>query len=343
MKIAVVIPVFAYVPISSMLPRMGPMAIECTLSTTNVPSDRRSRRERDRFARAGPASPEESGVGGAVVTGYREALAEGMNVVVKIDGDGRWIRLYCAFRSPVVSNADYTERSHSYRSTKPCGVDWSATPPCRSCPALGGYWDILIPERVRRFTAAYRRIAIRKISTLFLRVGHAVQAGHAGQEFWIFPCAPCGSEKAVSTSVMPPPIRFRTSATSASGSSGLFPAQLLLRLDRADCRNLSAHVWRIFGSVKWIGSASTSVTASAGTVMIAGVSIILGLQLLLAFLSFDMNSTPRDAVSRSLASDGDIEEAALPKQQPKLAERGSTSAAASHNRAQYTTNDLPSH
>ena len=51
------------------------------------------------------------------------------------------------------------------------------------------------------------------------------------------------------------------------------------------------------------GVGRNRVTASAGTVMIAGVSIILGLQLLLAFLSFDMNSTPRDAISRTLDLD----------------------------------------
>ncbi len=29
------------------------------------------------------------GVGGAVVTGYRAALADGMDVIVKVDGDGQ--------------------------------------------------------------------------------------------------------------------------------------------------------------------------------------------------------------------------------------------------------------
>ena len=58
----------------------------------------------------------------------------------------------------------------------------------------------------------------------------------------------------------------------------------------------------VFGLVKWQESAVSGVTASAGTVMIAGVSIILGLQLLLAFLSFDMNSTPKDSVGAPLVS-----------------------------------------
>lgn len=37
-------------------------------------------------------NPENRGVGGAVVTAYQAALADGMDIVVKIDGDGRWTR-----------------------------------------------------------------------------------------------------------------------------------------------------------------------------------------------------------------------------------------------------------
>jgi hypothetical protein len=94
----------------------------------------------------------------------------------------------------------------------------------------------------------------------------------------------------------------------------------------------------VFGSVKWIESASTGITASAGTVMIAGVAIILGLQLLLAFLSFDMSSTPRDAVSRALAIDFDAQEAAA----SQTAERG-LSLAAPHDRPEHASNDLAAH
>lgn len=32
------------------------------------------------------------GVGGATLTGYRAALADGADIIVKLDGDGKWTR-----------------------------------------------------------------------------------------------------------------------------------------------------------------------------------------------------------------------------------------------------------
>ena len=51
------------------------------------------------------------GVGGAVVTGYKAALADGMDVVVKVDGDGQMDpRLILTIAKPVLEgNADYAK------------------------------------------------------------------------------------------------------------------------------------------------------------------------------------------------------------------------------------------
>ena len=42
----------------------------------------------------------------------------------------------------------------------------------------------------------------------------------------------------------------------------------------------------------WAESARSGRLASSGTVMLAALPFILGFQLLLAFLSFDMNNSP---------------------------------------------------
>jgi glycosyltransferase involved in cell wall biosynthesis len=51
------------------------------------------------------------GVGGAVVTGYKAALADGMDVVVKVDGDGQMDpSLILTIAKPVLEgNADYAK------------------------------------------------------------------------------------------------------------------------------------------------------------------------------------------------------------------------------------------
>ena len=48
-----------------------------------------------------------------------------------------------------------------------------------------------------------------------------------------------------------------------------------------------------FGAIQWAESIASGVPSTAGSVMISAVSLIFGLQLLLAFLSYDITSTPK--------------------------------------------------
>lgn len=56
-------------------------------------------------------NPENQGVGGAVMTGYRAAIVDGIDVIVKIDGDGQMDpSLIPNFVSPILLGyADYTK------------------------------------------------------------------------------------------------------------------------------------------------------------------------------------------------------------------------------------------
>ena len=56
-------------------------------------------------------NPQNRGVGGAVVTAYEAAIADGMDIVVKIDGDGQMNpALLPHFVRPIVrGQADYTK------------------------------------------------------------------------------------------------------------------------------------------------------------------------------------------------------------------------------------------
>jgi dolichol-phosphate mannosyltransferase len=47
-----------------------------------------------------------------------------------------------------------------------------------------------------------------------------------------------------------------------------------------------------FGVVKWLESARTGEAATTGTVMLASLPVLVGVQLLLAFASYDMASVP---------------------------------------------------
>ena len=54
------------------------------------------------------------------------------------------------------------------------------------------------------------------------------------------------------------------------------------------------------GITAWVGGALTQTLASSGTVMFAALPVILGAQLILAFLSYDMQNLPRDPIHRRL-------------------------------------------
>ena len=60
--------------------------------------------------------PENRGVGGAVKTGYRQALLDGADVVVKVDGDGQMDPLLIPhFIQPLLDGrADYTKGNRFY-------------------------------------------------------------------------------------------------------------------------------------------------------------------------------------------------------------------------------------
>ncbi len=61
-------------------------------------------------------------------------------------------------------------------------------------------------------------------------------------------------------------------------------------------------VW--VGVTRWLEGSVRGVTASAGTVMLAALPVLIGIQLLLAFLSYDMANVPREVLHRRLATSG---------------------------------------
>lgn len=57
----------------------------------------------------------------------------------------------------------------------------------------------------------------------------------------------------------------------------------------------------VFGVVEWAHAAQRGVFASSGTIMLAALPVILGIQLLLAFVVYDIAAVPQQALTRSLA------------------------------------------
>ena len=114
---------------------------------------------------------ENRGVGGAVVSGYRAALEEGMDIVVKVDGDGQMDpALIPQFTRPIErGRADYTKGNRFYRPESLKGM-----PPVRlfGNAALSfinklstGYWSIMDPTNgyTAIHTAVLREMPLHKL------------------------------------------------------------------------------------------------------------------------------------------------------------------------------------
>lgn len=58
----------------------------------------------------------------------------------------------------------------------------------------------------------------------------------------------------------------------------------------------------IFGGWHWVRSAYDGIPASAGTVMASALPVLTGLQLILAFLAYDISSIPRRPIHKQLVA-----------------------------------------
>jgi hypothetical protein len=63
----------------------------------------------------------------------------------------------------------------------------------------------------------------------------------------------------------------------------------------------------LFGGFAWTSSVQTGIPASSGTVMLAALPTILGVQFLLAFLNYDIQSIPRIPLVRRMRIHNDTE------------------------------------
>lgn len=250
------------------------------------------------------------GVGAAMVTGYRHALALGADVVVKMDGDEQMDPAYLVpLLEPILAGeADYTKGSRFFHTRQ-----LRQMPLLRRIGNLGlsfltkassGYWDVFDPTN--GYTAIHRRVL-------------EMIEWNSVDRRWFFETSmliELNLARAVVRDVQIP-ARYADETSTLSAASALirFPRKLLAAFFRrlwlqyfvreyspvslflTTGLPLSAFGF-LWGVVHWVQSAKTGVAASTGTVMVAVVPLILGFQLLLQAVSLDIQNTPRTPLSR---------------------------------------------
>lgn len=245
------------------------------------------------------------GVGGATLTGYRQAIADGFDIVVKLDGDGQMDpALLPELVAPIVrGEADYT-KGNRFWDLRQIG----RMPLLRRLGNLGlsflakvssGYWDIFDPTNgyTALHVAVAERLPLDQISRrYFFETDLLFRLGTLRAVVVDVPMdARYGDEKS-NLKVSRVFGEFAFKHLRNAGKRLLY--NYYLRDLPAASLELLAGVLLlgfalVFGGWHWWLSASTGQAAATGTVMVAVVTFVSGLQFVLAFVNYDIASVPR--------------------------------------------------
>ena len=263
-------------------------------------------------------NPVNLGVGGAVMHGYRRAIADGCKVIVKIDGDGQMDpELLPRFVAPILAGyADYAKGNRFYdlrniRQMPKLRLYGNAVLSFMAKISTG-YWDIFDP------TNGYTAIDSRVAAALDL---DKISSRYFFETDMLFRL---GIQRAVVVDV-PMHARYgdEVSNLKISRILGEFLAKharnffkrifynyFLRDMSIASFELLVGSVMLLFGiaygSYHWWLSIATGIAATTGTVMLAVLPVLVGFQLILAFLAYDFASVPKLPMSERLATGSSV-------------------------------------
>ena len=254
-------------------------------------------------------NPQNRGVGGAIVTAYKAAIADGMDIVVKIDGDGQMnpALLHHFVRPLLRGEADYTKGNRFFRPESVQGM-----PPVRlfgnavlsfltklSC----GYWNIMDPTN--GYTAA-RTCVLAELSLDKLEQRYFFETDMLFR---------LNTVRAVVKDV--PMDAVYADEESHLKIGKVLPEFLRKHASRLWRRYVYSYLVRdfnvgsvyslvglvlltfglFFGLYGWISGVQHAAPATSGTVMLAALPVIVGIQCWIAFLHHDVSNVPTEPLS----------------------------------------------
>lgn len=261
-------------------------------------------------------NPANMGVGGAMIRGYREAIADGMEVIVKIDGDGQMDPgLIPLFIEPIIrGEADYTKGNRFFEAES-----------VKSMPAVrlvgnialsfitklsSGYWNLFDPTN--GYTAIHANVA-RHLPMAKLSKGYFFESDLLFR---------LNTLRAVVVDI-PMEARYEGENSNLRIASQL-PVFIVNNIRNTLKRLYYNYLLRnfnyasielalgvvltafgiIFGATVWVRGHLSGSLASAGTVMLAALPTLAGIQFLLGFASFDMGNIPTAPLHKRLSAGG---------------------------------------
>ena len=245
------------------------------------------------------------GVGGAVISGYRAAMSDGMDVIVKLDGDGQMdpILITTIAKPVLAADADYAKGNRfdsleNLFSMPKVRIFGNAVLSLWS-KISSGYWTVTDPTN--GYTAIHRK-ALESVNLDKVRKSYFFESDMLFR-LSIANCvvadvpmvAVYGTEKSnlkIGKVLFEFPWRhtinflkrifYRYYLREWSVGSFELPLGLILLLFGSS-----------FGISSYLAASAAGVATTAGQVTGSAVALILGVQLLLSFLSYDVQSEPR--------------------------------------------------
>lgn len=258
-------------------------------------------------------NPANLGVGGAVMHGYKTAIADGATVIIKIDGDGQMDpALIPSFVAPILSGeADYTKGNRFFDLDQ-----IGAMPPLRlfgnavlslMTKLSSGYWDLFDPTN--GYTAihadAARHLPFEKISRrYFFETDMLFRLNTLRAVVVDVPMDARYGDEVSNLRITQVLTEFMAKHT-RNFFKRLFYNYYLRNMSLASIELplgcLLLLLGSAYGAWHWWLSAQLQEATPAGTVMLSALPILMGTQLILAFLAYDIAAVPKRAIhTRSL-------------------------------------------
>lgn len=250
------------------------------------------------------------GVGGAVMTGYRAAIADGAEIVIKIDGDGQMNpRLIPNFIEPILAGeADYTKGNRFFNLEEIRGM-----PTIRlfgnavlsfMTKFSSGYWDLFDPTN--GYTAIHvdvaRQLPFEKIShRYFFETDILFRLNTLRAVVVDVPMSAKYDDEVSNLKISKIAIEFLLKHIRNFGKR-IFYNYYLRDMSIASIELPLGVIFLVFGigfgGWHWMQSLRDGVTTPAGTVMLSALPSLMGLQLILAFLAYDIAVVPRSPMHK---------------------------------------------
>jgi glycosyltransferase involved in cell wall biosynthesis len=244
------------------------------------------------------------GVGGAMKTGYRQALLDGMDIIIKIDGDGQMDpSLIPIFSSPIQGGeADYVKGNRFYDLTH-----ISQMPYIRifgnsvlsfMTKLSTGYWNVFDVNNgfVAIHANVLSHINLEKVSDrYFFESDMLYQIGLLRGRVVDIPMDALYADEESNLKIKK--IFFEFLYKHIRNFSGRIFYNYFLRDFSIASIELSVGTLffafgSIYGAAAWFRALTTFVPTPVGTIMLSALTLILGLQFIISFINYDISSVP---------------------------------------------------